>query len=180
MAFNYLKKHLQTNVPVIVTLVKRYSPTPEKDFTTKELTGKNQYPYDFAVGNEIMKHYATEREEQSLSLFKEEDKLQVVRQEQVKPDGKRIFFNVWTTVDGVEATAAANPPLRSNVAQKTYEKNQEERVDNERARQMSIILQAFTKSWIEGGIAKTPEDACKLAMETYLIHRVDVARLLND
>lgn len=55
------------------------------------------------------------------------------------------------------------------------------KIDNEdKAKQTSIILQAFTKSWIEGGIAKTPEDACKLAMDTYLIHRVDVARLLND
>ena len=164
MAFKYLNKQLQTNLPRVVTLVKRWNPVPEKDFTTKEPTGRQQYPYDFALeDNEIVKHYASEREEETIKLFRENDKLQVVRQEQVKPDGKRISFNVWTTVGGVEAQAASSPPLRSNVAQKTYEKHQDERVNEDKIKQVMISLAGLTQAHISAG--KTNSEALQLASE---------------
>ena len=46
-------------------------------------------------------------------------------------------------------------------------------------RDISIPLQAFAKSWIESGVAKTPADACRLAKETYIIHQMDVLFLAN-
>ena len=166
MAFLYLKKQQQTNIPMRIKLCKRWPPTPEKDFTTKEPTGRNQYPYDLQDerGTQL-KHYATEREEETLKLFKEGETLQVVRQEQVKTDGKRIAYNVWTTVDGIEARTAAALPLRSNVQEVTHQKHQDSFERENKIKQIMISLAGLTQAFISNG-KNSPQEALDLAVST--------------
>ena len=48
----------------------------------------------------------------------------------------------------------------------------------EKARNCSIILQAFVKSWVESGVAKTPGEADQLARQQYKLHVKAVADIL--
>lgn len=41
------------------------------------------------------------------------------------------------------------------------------------------IVKSFAISWIESGAAKTPEEACDLALRTYHIHMTDVLSVLS-
>lgn len=47
-----------------------------------------------------------------------------------------------------------------------------------RTRDISIVLQAFTKSWIEGGVAQTPEQADSLARAQFVLHQKSVYHFL--
>lgn len=174
MAAPKLSDSLATNVPMLVIMHKR-----GKSYPNKFKPGEFNYMYIFhdEAGKEFA-HFATTREEEILKLFQPGEKLQVIRKE-MQGDSGRYYFNEWTTTEGVEARSAATPQLQGNVAQETAKKHQDRREDDERARQTSIILQAFTKSWIEGGVAKTPEQADALARTQYELHKQAVLDFLN-
>lgn len=155
----YLKKELATNVPMIITMHKRAGSYPEKDFTTKQPTGKSEYLYIFTDdrGREL-KHYAKEREEENLKLFNPGEKLQVVRQEKVFEDGKRGAYLVWTDPAGAEARSAATPQIHSNTAETRIDRKQNDH-DLERAAHdwklgLAGLLQAFITRGLEIGPAR--------------------------
>lgn len=168
----YLKKSLQTNVKKIVTIKKRGGSYPETDFNTKQPTGKMTFLYVFAdeQGNEL-KHYAKEREEETLKLFSAGDKVQVVLQEMMKEINgteKRISFLVWSGLDGVESSVQ---PLRGNTAQTKQDNNQYdaglERKEHDWKLGLAGIVQAMIIAGAtEGVIKKDSPEWAKWIRET--------------
>ena len=167
-----LKDNLQTNVARTLTLTKR-----GKAYPNQFKPGELNYMYIFAdaLGAEFS-HFASEREEEILKLFQPGEEIQVVRAEGQSEKG-RYYYLVWSPKEGAEARAAASPQMRSNTGEQTQQKRQEAYKDEQAWKNISITLQAFTKSWIESGMAKTPEEACNLAKQTYQIHIEDVTFL---
>lgn len=174
-----LKEELQTNVVKILTLHKRGGTYPETDYHTKAPTGRNIIMYIFRdkEGKEY-KTYANEVEENTLSAYKPGDEVSVVRVEKVKQDGTRIYFLQWGSVGSVEMKA--EPQMKTNTALNTQKKNQDQYEQKQDERSVSIILQAFTKSWIEAGKAETPEQADELARRQYRLHVKSVNIMLQD
>lgn len=154
----YLKDHQLTNVPLKVRIVKRVGQYPEKDFNTGAPTGRMQTLYNFALPDEtIVRHYAKEREEETLALFAAGESVQVVRQEANK-DGRRITFNVWSPVDGAEARQAANPPLQSNTRQTATQREMKEHKEEQEEKSIAISLQGFMQQIIPALIETWADD----------------------
>lgn len=178
----YLKKQLATNVPQRFRMKKRAGSYPETDYNTKQPTGKMEFLYIFtdAKGQEL-KHYAKEREEETLKLFNPGEQMQVVLQETMKqtPTGeKRISFLVWTPPEGAEARAAATPQIRTNTAETRQERRQDAYQEAQQAKDVSITLLAFSKSLIESGI-QDPQKVSELSRQLYALHRQDVNAILS-
>lgn len=128
---DYLKNHLQTNIPLTVRIVKRVGQYPETDYNTGAKTGRMQTLYNFELpSGEKVRHYAKEREEETLGHFQAGEEVRVVRQEADK-NGKRITFLVWTDLDGAEARLAANPPVRTNLQETASKRELKERKDEQ-------------------------------------------------
>ena len=143
----YLKKQLQTNIPMKLVLRKRGGSYPEKDYTTKEPTKKMIFLYVFTdpQGNEL-KHYAKEREEETLSLFQPGDSVTVTLQETMKktPAGeKRIGFLSWSAPGDV--SVESKPQLRSNTAERTQQAKQDEYQEKQEVKGIAIGLQGFAQ-----------------------------------
>lgn len=74
---------------------------------------------------------------------------------------------------GEAALQQPHSNTREVQGERRYTEAVQNRDEAKELKDISITLQAFTKSWIESGAAKTPEDACRLAAETYKIHMRD-------
>lgn len=151
----YLKDFLSTNIPVVVSIVKRVGQYPETDFNTKQPTGRMQTLYNFKIESGehagiICRHYAKEREEETLGLFSAGESVQVVRQETMK-EGRLIHFLVWTPTEGAEARLAANPPVQSNTRQTATQRDLKEREEERELKDISICLQGFAQAFIIKG-----------------------------
>lgn len=151
----YLKDSLLTNVPKLVTMAKRVGQYPETDYNTKQPTGRMQTLYTFHLpdGPDV-RHYAKEREEETLSLFKPGETLQVVRQESVKDDGKRISFLVWTPPEGAEARMAAAPQMgntRMAGDAKKLEERQNAESEKWAKKDIAVTLGMLVKMFFEDG-----------------------------
>lgn len=148
----YLKKQLQTNIPMKLILRKRGGSYPEKDYNTGQPTGKNTFLYTFAdVNGNEMKHYAKEREEEVLKLFQEGESVTVTLKETMKktPQGeKRIGYLDWTAPGDASESVQQ---LRPNVAQKTLEKKAQEYKEKDDVKQVMISLAGLTQAFIAGG-----------------------------
>ncbi len=125
----YLKELVQTNIPVVVRITKRVGQYPETDFKTKAETGRMQTLYNFTLPNgQVARHYAKEREEETLSMFSSGEEVQVVWQEGKNEETHQTFrFPVWTPKEGAEARLAANPPAQSNTQQTASKREFDER-----------------------------------------------------
>lgn len=176
----YLKNELATNVPLDVTMKQRGKSFPKKDFTTKEvIPGKFEHSYTFVDGmGRELSHYAQDYEEETLKDYQPGAALRVVRTEKVGDAGRRFTILQWGHPESAEMNMA--PQLTGNSTQVRKERQQEAVQDEHKRREVSICLQAFTKSWIESGIAKTPDEAVDLAKKTYLLHMLDVGSLSNQ
>lgn len=177
MATNvYLKKQLATNVPLTVRMKKRVGTYPETDYTTKEPTGRMQtlYVFEDASGNEL-KHYAKEREEETLRDYQPGQSLTVLLTEKVKDDGKRISFLVWGTPGSAEMTAA--PQLRTNTATIKQEQEMDERQHQQRIKEIMISLAGLTQAFISTGKYETGEaiDLAVKARQAIIDKAIDLA-----
>jgi hypothetical protein len=165
----YLKDSLLTNVPKLVTMAKRIGQYPETDYTTKQPTGRMQTLYTFHLpdGPDVW-HYAKEREEETLSLFKPGETLQVVRQESVKDDGKRISFLVWTPPEGAEARMAATPQM-GNTRLAGDAKKLEEQKEEEAKKWLRIDTSKIVFGYMNTAMAqgKTPKEAKAIAIDAW-------------
>lgn len=169
-ALPYLKDLISTNIPVTVTISKRVGQYPETDFNTKQPTGRMQTLYNFTMPDgKTVRHYAKEREEDTLKMFSAGEEIQVVRQESNK-NGKLIHFLVWTPTEGAEARLAANPPVMSNTRETATQREMKDRDEEREQKDIQICLQGFAQAYIIQG--KNGEEALKLAEE-------DRARLIK-
>lgn len=148
-----LKEKLSTNVPVVVILKKRAGTYPNQF-----APGEMNYMYIFDMGGQEHVHFANEREEGALGLFREGEEVQVIRREMVKGD-KRIYFLEWTPISGIEARAAAKPQLRTNTGEDTQKKRAAEMDYERRMKDICICLQGLTQSFIIAGDPKPLECA---------------------
>lgn len=166
---DYLKDHLQTNIPTIVIIHKRVGQYPEKDFTTGQATGRMQTLYNFSLPNgRMVRHYAKEREEETLQHFNTGESVQVVRQEMNK-DGRLMHFLVWTPVEGAEARAAANPQPMSNTRQTATERELKDREQAQEEKAITIQLNGLFQAYVSNpnfGVrdGETHEDVIKDAL----------------
>lgn len=147
----YLKDQLQMNIPRIVTMAKR-----GKSYPDKFNPGQVQYFYTFhlADGPDV-KHYAREREEESLKLFQPGETLQVVMKEGKNDQGQRYGYLVWTDKDGAEARSAANPQPAGNTRMASDAKKLEDRQHSE------------NEKWAKKDIAQTLGMLTKLFYDSY-------------
>lgn len=181
----YLKDSLLTNVPKLVTMAKRIGQYPETDYTTKQPTGRMQTLYTFHLpdGPDV-RHYAKEREEETLSLFKPGETLQVVRQESVKDDGKRISFLVWTPPEGAEARMAASPQMgntRMAGDAKKLEDRQNAESEKWAKKDIAITLGMLTKLFYDTIDTGTDLDMrFTLALKAAKQHRPAFNKAVND
>jgi hypothetical protein len=150
----YLKEHLQTNIPVVVTISKRVGQYPETDFNTKQPTGKMQTLYNFTLPTgQAVRHYAKEREEEVLSLFSAGEEVQVVLAEGKNENtGARFTYPVWTPKEGAEARAAANPQPMSNTRQTATQNELKEQQQHREEKDIQIALQGFAQAYIIQGM----------------------------
>lgn len=129
----YLKKTLSTNIPKVLTIKKRGGSYPEKDYTTKEETGKMTFLYIFKdVNGQELKHYANEREEETLKDYQPTQDVQVILQETMKDINgvsKRISYLVWGSPGSAEMTA--KPQLQNNTTTIRREKMAQESKESE-------------------------------------------------
>lgn len=175
---DYLKDHVQTNIPAIVTIHKRVGQYPETDFNTKQPTGRMQTLYNFQLSNgRMVRHYAKEREEEVLRMFQAGESVQVVRQESTNDKGQRFTFLVWTPTEGAEARAAANPQPMSNTRQTATERELKDRDEKQETREIQISLAGLMQAFIIQG--KNTDDALKAAEDarTKLIKRATEIRV---
>lgn len=146
----YLKDFVQTNIPMIVTIAKRVGQYPETDYNTKQETGRMQTLYNFTLPDgTTVRHYAKEREEETLRNFAAGEDVQVVRQESDK-NGKRITFLVWTPTEGAEARLAANPPRQSNTQQTATQREMKGQKEEQEEKSIAISLQGFMQAYVSG------------------------------
>jgi hypothetical protein len=151
VTYPYLKDFVQTNIPLVVRIVKRVGQYPETDFNTKQPTGRMQTLYNFELPTgETVRHYGKEREEETLSMFSAGESVQVTRQEANK-DGKRYTFLVWTPTEGAEQRLAANPPLKSNTQQTATQREMKDREDENIARDFKLGLAGVVQAMIAAG-----------------------------
>lgn len=159
----YLKSKLATNVPETVTIVKRIGTYPELDYTTKQPTGRDQVLYNFRMSTgEEVRHYAKEREEDTLKMFNAGDRVVVTRKETEAKDGKRIYFLDWTAEGDI--TASAKPQLKSNTYEvRTAPKQQNDYELAKEAHDWKLGLAGLLQAHVIAGKGK--EDARKAAVE---------------
>lgn len=159
-----LKETLSTNVPVVLRIKKRGGEYPETNYTTKEPTGRSIFLYFFENDKgEELKHYASEKDQEVLSLFQAGESVQVVLKDTLTKEKKRITYLSFTPVDGAEAQAAATPQLKSNTAETRGDRKQEAWQSEDKIKQIMISLAGLTQSHICAG--KTNEEALALAVE---------------
>ncbi len=174
----YLKDKVLTNIPAVVRIVKRVGQYPETDYNTKQETGRMQTLYNFDLDGTTYRHYAKEREEEVLCLFKAGELVQVVRQEQTKADGKRIQFLVWTPTEGTEARAAATPQPQSNTRQTATQREMKENKENQEEKSIAICLQGFMQAYIAGTDFGTGNINSSGAVEQSLAYAVQAREAL--
>lgn len=123
-----LGKSLPKNTPWIITYKKFGGEYPEKDYNTKEETGKKIYLYIFEKDGVEYTHYASEFQQESLRLFIEGDTLQVVHKQD---PGEQKSMYLFTPTEGAEAQLAATPQS-NNTTQERGVKQAVARIDKDK------------------------------------------------
>lgn len=141
----YLRDLLDINVSAVVRMRKRSGTYPETDYATKQPTGRMQTLYIFEKDGREARHYAKEREEETLRHFQPGEEVTVVRRE-VKQEGRPSFFVLDWTAPG-DVTANAPVQTRTNTAVETQSKKQDAYKNEQEERQWSIVLQAMVKTF---------------------------------
>ena len=169
-----LNKVLQTNIPMVLTLKKRSGP-----YDDSYNEGKKNWLYIFTDGSRDLKHYANENQQETLSLFKEGEEIQVVRQEKINDTtNTRYSVYIFTPAHGAEADMAANPELRGNVGQETQKKKEISYDTQQRMKEMQISLQGYHQAHINAG--KTNAEAMQLAIEARNMLIAHILQEFND
>lgn len=151
-----LKEHLQTNIPMILTIKKRSGPYPSKYHENEE-----QWLYIFSKDGKEYSHYASSLQQKVLEDFREGEQVQVVRTEKIDGTTRKTFYN-WTDVAGAEARSAATPQLHSNTAATRMENQQETYEKKAELKEIQISLAGIMQAHISTG--KSNEDALKEAI----------------
>ena len=154
-----LNGELKTNIPMKLRLKKFIG-----EYDDKFHPGEKTYFYSFVdEENRELVHYASATQQETLSLFKPDEWIQVVREEKGTGAKKYTVYN-WTPVDGTEARAASVPQVKSNTAVTRQERKIDAADQADKVKQIMISLAGLTQAFITS--VKDPTEALKLAVDT--------------
>jgi len=162
---------IQINIPLKVTMNKRL-----KSYDDSYNPGERNFMYIFVHEGTEYVHFASEVQEEQLTLFNPGDELQVVKQE-YEP-GKTKY--IWTDIDGAEARAAAEPQAQSNVKQESSRRKVTTREFEDKVKQICISHQGFAQAFTIGMLSRSTKEIAESDIDTIVADSMVFAKKARE